>query len=156
MGHWHHRHLPKRLLGSALTSLAALYLAHLLLNWGGLPGLVGLQQASFPAQMLILSVLASIPGFLLAPCGAWLSRHHEWQADRFASRLTGSPEMLAEALIKLARNNLANLCPHPWYTWFYSGHPPLAARIRSLQPAAGSNQRLAFAKETPIDLQNPH
>lgn len=138
MGHWRHRHLPKRLIASALTSLAALYLAYLLLNRGGLPALVGLQEASFPAQVLILSVLASIPGFLLTPCGAWLSRRHEWQADRFASRLTGKPEILAEALIKLAGNNLANLCPHPWHTWFYSCHPPLAARIRSLQPAGHS------------------
>ncbi len=138
MGHWHHRHLPKRLSGAALSSLVALYLAYLLLKWSGLPGLVGLQQATFPAQVLILSVLASVPGFLLTPCGAWLSRRHEWQADRFASHLTGDPEILAEALIKLARNNLANLCPHSWHTWFYSSHPTLAARVRSLQATAGS------------------
>lgn len=156
MGHWRHRHLPKRLLGTALSSLMALYLAYLLLNWAGLPGLVGLQQTTFPAQVLILSVLASVPGFLLTPCGAWLSRRHEWQADRFASHLTGKPEILAEALIKLAGNNLANLCPHPWYTWFYSGHPPLAARIRSLQPAVGSTQRPSSAKAKPADQQTPH
>jgi STE24 endopeptidase len=33
----------------------------------------------------------------------------------------------------LARENLANLHPHPLYAWFHYSHPPLPARIARLQ-----------------------
>jgi STE24 endopeptidase len=133
MGHWRHRHLPKHLLFAAGFSLAATWLGFQLLTRGNLPGLVGLDHTSFPAQVLILSLLATIAGFPFTPLGNWLSRRHEWQADRFAARLTEEPGLLGDALIKLARNSLANVCPHPWYAWYYYSHPPLAERIRALQ-----------------------
>ncbi|MEZ4598961.1 MAG: M48 family metallopeptidase [Syntrophotaleaceae bacterium] len=133
LGHWRHNHLVKHLLSTAAFTLGASGLAFYLLNRGGLPGLVGLETASFPAQVLILSLLASIVGFFLTPLSSWLSRRHEWQADRFASDLTGQPRRLASALIRLARNNLANLCPHPFYAWFYYSHPPLIERVRALR-----------------------
>ena len=37
------------------------------------------------------------------------------------------------ALKRLARDNLANLHPHPLYAWFYYSHPPLTERIARLQ-----------------------
>ena len=42
-----------------------------------------------------------------------LSRRHEREADRFASDLTGTPEAMSSALVKLSRENLSNLHPHP-------------------------------------------
>jgi STE24 endopeptidase len=140
IGHWRHRHLLKHLLTAVALSLVAAYLGFRLLTWGKLPGLVGLDYASFPAQVLILSLLGSIVGFFFTPLGNWLSRRHEWQADRYASRLSGKPRELTNALTKLARNNLANLCPHPFYAWFYYSHPPLLERIRALQ-AGGKTYR---------------
>lgn len=133
IGHWRHRHLPKRLLGTAFSSLVAIYLAFVLLKKGEVANLVGMEQASLAAQVLILSLLATIIGFPFAPLRNWLSRRHEWQADRFAAELTGEPRLLGEALIKLAENNLANLYPHPWYVWFFYSHPPLIERIRALR-----------------------
>jgi STE24 endopeptidase len=140
MGHWHHRHLPKRLLSGALGLLAVCYAAYRLLAWGGLPLLVGQDEASFAAQVLVLLLLYGIAGFFIAPLSNGLSRRQERQADRFAVALTRAPESLAEALIKLGRNNLANLCPHPWYAWYHYSHPPLAERVRSLQAAAEAAQ----------------
>jgi STE24 endopeptidase len=43
---------------------------------------------------------------------------------------------LAEALIKLSRENLANLHPHPLYAAFYYSHPPVVERVRSLRERA--------------------
>jgi STE24 endopeptidase len=137
MGHWRHRHMPKRLFAGALVCLAACHAAYLLLSWKGLPLMIGYAGASFPARVLVLFLLYGIAGFFLSPLGNGLARRQEWQADRYAADLTREPETLAEALIKLGKNNLSNLCPHPWYAWFHYAHPPLGRRVRALKNPAG-------------------
>lgn len=132
VGHWKKRHIFKRLLVSMLLSLAGLYLAWRLMAWGGLPGLVGLGQASFYAQVMVLSLLASLAGFLFTPLSSWSSRRDEWQADAYATTLFGRPQALASALIKLSRENLAYLHPHPLYAAFYYSHPPVVQRLKAL------------------------
>jgi len=62
-----------------------------------------------------------------------ISRRYERQADAYARELTGSTVPLARALKRLAKDNLANLHPHPLYAWFYYSHPPLAQRIEALE-----------------------
>lgn len=131
-GHWTLRHIGKRLLSSLLLSLAGCWLAWKLLTWGGLPGLVGTAAASFPAQVLILTLPAAILGFFAGPLACWRSRRHERQADAFACRLHGRPRALASALVKLSRDNLANLHPHPWYAAFHFTHPPVVERVARL------------------------
>jgi STE24 endopeptidase len=114
-------------------SLLVFYAAHRLLDWGGLPGLLGLENASLYAQVIILGFLGSLLSFPLVPLSSWWSRRHERQADEFACALTGDPRSLASALVKLARENLANLHPHPLYARFYYSHPPMVERIRGLR-----------------------
>jgi STE24 endopeptidase len=135
-GHWKLRHVLWRLLVAELLSLAAFFLAFHLLRWDGLPALLGLEQASFFARAVILGFLGALVSFPLTPLGSWLSRRHEWQADRFACGLTGEPQALASALARLARENLANLHPHPLYAWFRYSHPPVVERVRRLQGRA--------------------
>jgi STE24 endopeptidase len=132
-GHWKQGHIRRRLWSAELLSLAAFFLAFQLLQWGGLTGLLELEQASFFAQVVILGFLGSLVSFPLTPFGSWLSRRHERQADRFACRLTGEPASLASALVKLAKENLANLHPHPLYAWFHYSHPPIVERVRQLR-----------------------
>ena len=132
VGHWKKRHIFKRLLISLVLSLVGLYLAWRLVDWGGLAGLLGLGQASFYAQVLVLSLLTSLAGFLFTPLASWLSRRDEWQADRYATSLHGQPQALASALIKLSRDNLANLHPHPLYAACYYSHPPVVQRVEAL------------------------
>jgi len=62
-----------------------------------------------------------------------LSRRDEYQADRFACALSGDAEALAAALVKLSRDNLANLRPHPVYAAFHYSHPPVIERVRRLR-----------------------
>jgi Zn-dependent protease with chaperone function len=100
-----------------------------------LPGLLGLPgDLSLPARMVILGFIGSLVLFPLTPLSAWRSRCHEREADRFASDLTGRPQDLASALVKLSVENLSNLFPHPWYAAFYYSHPPAVERVRSLRP----------------------
>jgi STE24 endopeptidase len=40
---------------------------------------------------------------------------------------------LADALKRLAKDNLANLHPHPFYAGFYYTHPPLVERIARIE-----------------------
>jgi len=131
-GHWKKHHIVKRLILTEVGSLAVLFAAFQLLQWGGLPGLIGLEQASFSAKLVILGFLGSLISFPLTPLGSWLSRRHEWQADRFAAELSGTPDALASALIKLTRENLSNLHPHPLYARIYYSHPPVVERVARL------------------------
>jgi STE24 endopeptidase len=133
LGHWKKRHILKRLVLLEAGGLLALYLAYRLLQWGGLPGLMGLSQSSFPAQLVILMFLGSLVAFPFTPLSSWISRRHEWQADRFSCELSGAPDALASALIKLSADNLANLHPHPMYAMFYYSHPPVVERVQRLQ-----------------------
>jgi len=60
-----------------------------------------------------------------------LSRRNEYQADAFAGENYDSKE-LKSALIKLSRNNLSNLRPHPAYEFFYYSHPTVLKRLKAL------------------------
>jgi STE24 endopeptidase len=132
-GHWKRRHLLKRIITTEAGALIALYIAFHLVAWEGLPGLVGLTWASLPLRLVIVGFLGALVSFPLTPLASFLSRRHEWEADRFASELTGRPLDLASALVKFSRENLANLYPHPLYAVFYYTHPPLVERIGRLR-----------------------
>ena len=138
-GHWKKGHIWKRLVVMEGSALALLWVVHQLLSWGGMPGLFGLSQASFVAQMTMVSFLISIVFFPFTPLSSSLSRRHEWEADSFATELSGTPEALASALVKLSRENLANLHPHPVYAWFYYSHPPVVERVAKLRAAGGGD-----------------
>jgi STE24 endopeptidase len=133
LGHWKLGHIVKRLIATELATLVGIYLASVAIAWNGLPALVGLGEASFAARALIVGFIASIPSFFLTPLSARWSRDHEREADDFARGLTGTPAELASALLKLSRDNLANLHPHPLYAAFYYSHPPVIQRVRRLR-----------------------
>jgi STE24 endopeptidase len=136
VGHWKKKHVMKRIILTEIVALGAIFLAYKLLGWEGLPGIIGLEQGSFYVRVFILGFLSSLLLFPLTPALSLLSRKHEWQADKFACELTGRPLDLAEALIKLSKENLANLHPHPLYAAFYYSHPPVVERVRRLQGKA--------------------
>jgi len=131
-GHWKLGHIWKRLLAMELVSLVSCWLAWRFLSWGGLADWFSLAPLSFVGQVVLLGFLASLVSFPLTPLSSALSRRHEWQADQFAHDLTGDPKPLAHALVKLCKENLSNLHPHPLYAWFYYSHPPVVDRIARL------------------------
>jgi STE24 endopeptidase len=140
-GHWKKRHLLKKIILTEVIGLAAFYLAFRLLAWEGLPGLIGLQEASFYLRVVVLGFLASIMLFPFTPLFSALSRRDEREADRFAVDLTGNAGAMASALVKLSKENLSNLHPHPLYAKFYYSHPPVVERVRELKVATGGGER---------------
>jgi len=133
IGHWKLGHIWKRLLLAEAGALAGAWIVFRALAWDGLPGLLGYDSLSLAARLVILGFVASLVLFPLTPLTAWLSRRDEYAADRFAIDITGDPESLATALIKLSAENLANLHPHPLYAAIYYSHPPVVERVRALR-----------------------
>jgi len=102
-------------------------------NWPPLYGAFGLQQTPVYAGLLMVSIYFSCIGFFFSPLGALISRRYEREADKMATELVGTSEPMINALKRLAKDNLSNLHPHPWYVWFYYSHPPLLERIEYLK-----------------------
>lgn len=136
IGHWKRGHIRRRLILAEIAALAGSWLVWRIAGWEGLPGLVDLADASFAARLVVIGFLSSLISFPLTPLSSWLSRRHEREADRFAVDLSGDPEALASALVKLSTENLANLHPHPLYAAFYYSHPPVVERVRTLRAMA--------------------
>ena len=142
IGHWKLRHVLKRLIVIEILLLGGMWCTWQAVQWSGLPGLLGMEEASFPARLVIIGFVSSLLMFPLTPISAWLSRRHERDADRFACSITGDHESLATALIKLSAENLANLHPHPWYASFYYSHPPVVERVCYLRQCPSYSQQL--------------
>lgn len=133
VGHWKKKHVLKRIVLTETMAFFGLLAAYHLLRWDGLPGLIGLEQASFYGRLMIVMFLSSLVTFPLTPLFSYLSRRDERESDRFAADLTGETEAMSSALVKLSRENLSNLHPHPLYAAFYYSHPPVVERIRQLK-----------------------
>jgi STE24 endopeptidase len=136
VGHWKKRHVLKRIILTEATALLGLWTASSLISWERLHGLINIAEPSFYAKVVIIGFLGSLATFPLTPLFSFLSRKDEREADRFASDLTARPDAMASALVKLSRENLSNLHPHPWYAAFYYSHPPVVERVRELKDQA--------------------
>ena len=54
-------------------------------------------------------------------------------ADDVAVELMGAAKPMKDTLIRLDADNLANLVPHPLFSWFNYSHPPPVERIERLE-----------------------
>ncbi|GHT91313.1 integral membrane zinc-metalloprotease [Betaproteobacteria bacterium] len=140
LGHFHHRHIVKRMAGIFALSLAFLALLGLLLHtpwfFQGLG--VGVETSGNTALALVLfGLVVPLFAFLTTPLFSFLSRRDEFQADTYAARIASADE-LAAALVKLYEDNAATLTPDPLHSRFYDSHPPAAERIQHLQSLAPS------------------
>jgi STE24 endopeptidase len=131
-GHWKKKHVLKMLLFSQAVALIGFYFAYRLSAGNVLIELFRLDISSMHAKLLLIAFIGSLVLFPLKPLMAYVSRRHEIEADNFALQLTQKAEPMANALIKLGKDNLANLYPHPWYAAFYYSHPPLAQRVERI------------------------
>lgn len=132
LAHWQYGHIWKRIAASAVqtgvvfAALAVLVSADIGTVLFGLP-------TETVAPHLFVALLVVYPLLeLSAPLVNRLSLAHEREADRFAVEATDGAAMVA-ALSTLARENLANPFPHPWYAAFAYSHPPIAERIRLIR-----------------------
>lgn len=132
LGHFHHRHILKRIAMLFAMSFAGLAL----LGWlAGQPWFyreLGVSQVSNHAALMLFLLVSPVFGYFLQPLMAWGSRRHEYQADAFAAKQADARAMVS-ALVKLYRENASTLTPDPLHSAFYDSHPPAAMRIAHLQ-----------------------
>ncbi len=142
LGHFHHRHIARRLAAMFALSLVAFALlgwlstrAWFFTGLGALPNLSPDGAAPSDALALLLFLLAA-PVFsaFITPWMARASRRHEFQADAYAAAQADGGA-LASALLTLYEDNASTLTPDPVYARFYYSHPPAAERLARL-PAA--------------------
>ncbi len=132
-GHWKKKHLLKHLVATETIALIALYVSHQVLQGEFLTELFQIEQSSFFAKVVVLGFLGSIISVPFSPLSHYFSRKHENEADKFSYELTGNSESMISALVKLSKDNLSNLHPHPLYALFHYSHPPVLERIRSIR-----------------------
>lgn len=132
LGHFRLRHVLKRLLFTAATSLAGLAsLGQLAAHEWFYRGL-GVPQPSTYLALALFVLFAPPFLFLLEPLASAWSRRHEFAADRYAAEQSDALA-LKRALVKLYRDNAATLTPDPLHSAFYDSHPPAAVRIARLE-----------------------
>jgi STE24 endopeptidase len=131
LAHYKLRHIPQRLVVSALTSFAGFALLGWLAQRDEFYAALGVGQPSHSSAVLLFALVLPAFTWLLSPLTAAWSRRHEYEADAFAARFSSGPE-LAQALVSLYRENASTLTPDPLHSAFYDSHPPPVSRIARL------------------------
>jgi STE24 endopeptidase len=119
-------------------SLIGAYIAFRILQSDVLTDIFHIQGETFFAKLIILGFISGVIFFPFTPLFSVISRRHEREADRFAVELSPKPDALATSLIKLSKDNLSNLFPHPIYAAFYYSHPPVVERVKRIKEMAAN------------------
>ena len=138
-GHWKKKHILKRIVISEILGFIGIYISFRILQTNWLTDLFHIDPSTFFAKLVILGLLGSIISFPFTPISSYFSRKQERQADQMAVNLTGSPDGLVNSLIKLSKDNLSNLHPHPFYAKLYYSHPPIVERLNVLMKMKPEN-----------------
>jgi STE24 endopeptidase len=131
-GHWKKKHVLKRIIVSEVIAFIAIYVSFRLMQGDLLTALFRIGENTFYAKIIVLAFVGSIVTFPFSPLMNYFSRRHERDADSFAVEKTGNAQYMIRALVKLSKDNLSNLHPHPLYAAFHYSHPPVTERIRKL------------------------
>jgi len=134
LGHHVHADLPMGVAVGTLAAAAALWATQAVLTDAVARG--ALASAGDPAGFPLVSLVFFVAGLLGGPLQRLYSRWRERRADDFAVRLTGRPAAFADAMVRLANQNLADADPPRWAVILDGTHPPLAERIRRAEAAS--------------------
>lgn len=138
IGHNKRRHILKGLVLSSLTTLGSLYVLEKCLEWPPFFEAFGVPEPSLQIGFVIFGLLSSVFTFPLNPIFQWLSRRNEYEADRYSVEVNGDKEGMISSLVKLSKDNLSNLTPHPWYSFYHYSHPTTTERARAILAFATS------------------
>ncbi|MGR3177039.1 MAG: M48 family metallopeptidase [Candidatus Anammoxibacter sp.] len=133
IGHYKLNHIKKMIAISALGLLIGLFVLGQIYNYYPLFNAFGMESVTNHGALILFIILSKTFTFYLRPLFSALSRKHEYEADRFAVNETAGKIHMEEALLKLTKQNLSNLTPHPWYSAFYYSHPAIIERIKAIR-----------------------
>ncbi len=128
LGHFKHKDILKNiaLTGGLLFLMFAIF--------GNLPqelfNAIGVVKTPYMIIAMFL-LFSPIISFFYMPIMGAVSRHNEYRADEYGSKVEGQ-KVLASALKKLANENKSFPKSSPVFKMFYYSHPPLVDRLRAL------------------------
>ena len=133
IGHEKHHHITKGLAISIAASAVGFWILSLALPWAPLYKAFGFAQPGYHSILVLLAFFSGPLTFFLEPLVSLRSRRQEYEADRFAVQGMGSAAGMKAALLRLGRDNLSNLSPHPLYSFIHYSHPTLVERLAALE-----------------------
>jgi len=133
MGHNKKRHIQKQLALSFVLSLTGFWILSLLMHYGPFYSAFGAGDPAPHKGLVLFSLFAGHFTFFAGAFTNHLSRKYEYEADRFSVDVVGDAPSMASSLAALSRENLSNLTPHPWYSFYHYTHPTTLERIRAIE-----------------------
>ena len=131
IGHYKRKHTFQMLTFSIIQTWLMLFILWISLKYPEISQALWAQTWSFHMWALAFGILFTPISIILGTISSILSRKNEYEADAFAKENYDAEE-LKNALIKLSRNNLSNLEPHPAYEFFHYSHPTVLKRLEAL------------------------
>ncbi|MBE9545920.1 MAG: M48 family metallopeptidase, partial [Proteobacteria bacterium] len=113
IGHWKKRHIIKQLIFMEIASFFLLYLVYCVMDWSLMYQTFGFEQNLPYVGLFLLTALFGPVSFFFTPIASMVFRKFEREADDYSYWLVGTTRPLCSALKRLAKDNLANLHPHP-------------------------------------------
>jgi STE24 endopeptidase len=132
IGHYKMKHIFYMITISLASTGFMLWALSIFLNNPALAQALGGTTPSFHLGMAGFSLLYSPLSDVLGLAVNYLSRKHEYEADRFAAG-HGVGDALIAALKKISSKSLDNLTPHPVVVFCCHSHPTLLQRIHHIQ-----------------------
>lgn len=136
MGHNKKKHIGKGLILSSLMTLLAFFVLARLLEWPPFFQAFGVPAPNLAIGFVLFSLVSGVFTFPAQPLLQWISRRNEYEADRFSVMIVKDKGAMASSLIKLSKDNLSNLTPHPWYSFYHYSHPTTSERVRAIEALA--------------------
>ena len=133
VGHYRLRHVTKGLVFGAAHAGVALFLLSLLVERSGLHQALFVTQPSLYVGLVGFILLYTPIETALSVPANFISRRHEFAADRFAVDTAPTPGSLADALQTLSVVNLTHPNPHRFHVVLNYSHPPLVQRLRAIR-----------------------
>ncbi|MBL7686070.1 MAG: M48 family metallopeptidase [Deltaproteobacteria bacterium] len=133
MGHSKKKHILKGLIIGAISTLISLYVLSLCLNWKPFFWAFQVPVPSLHIGFVLFSLFAGVFTFPFTPLSNWISRRNEYEADRFSVETTKDKAHMISSLVKLSKDNLSNLTPHPLYSAYHYSHPTTMERAKAIE-----------------------
>ena len=132
VGHYKKKHIILGTILSVLETGIMLFVFRFIMSDPDLFLVFGVEKVSVYAGLIFFGRLYAPVNLITSLFTSALSRHNEYQADRYAFDTTGNKQALISMLKGLAANNLSHLTPHPLTVFLSYSHPPVTKRIEAI------------------------
>ncbi|KIM04363.1 MAG: peptidase M48 [Sulfurovum sp. AS07-7] len=129
LGHFLHGDIWKNMAMIAVLLFGAFFII------GNLPESLYFEmglEAHAGVKIAIMMMIFPLISFFFLPIMSLMSRHNEYEADKYASSQSTGASNLVNALIKLVGENKSFPKSHPLVIFFFYSHPPILERLKAL------------------------